>query len=102
MIKISDRWVIDADSMCYILKETKINQKGNNVGKEREEVKGYFSSVPEALKRIYDTEVMEKVSSTDLDLKSAIDEMNAIRERVIQDINKATAGMTNEKIRTDN
>lgn len=89
MIKISDRWVIDADSMCYILKETKINQKGNNVGKERQEIKGYFSSIPEALKRIYDTEVMEKVADTDFDLKSVIGEINAIRERVVQDINKA-------------
>lgn len=89
MIKISDRWQIDADSMCYILKEIKICKKGNNAGKERAEVNGYFSSIPEALKRIYDTEVMEKVASTDLDLKSAIAEINAIREKVIEDINKA-------------
>lgn len=86
MILVGDRWAIDADSMCYILRETKINKKGQNKGKTRKEIKGYFSSIPEALKRIYDTEVQEKVASTDMDLKSAIAEMYSIREMVKHDI----------------
>ena len=89
MIKVSDRWIVDADTMCYILKEIKTHKKGKKAGETAEVIKGYFSSIPEALKRIYDTEVQEKVASTDMDLKSAIAEMHSIREMVKQDIAKA-------------
>ena len=89
MIKVSDRWIVDADTMCFILKEIKIHKKGKKAGETTEVIKGYFSSIPEALKRIYDTEVQEKVASTDMDLKSAIAEIHSIREMVKQDIAKA-------------
>ena len=89
MIKLGERWIVDADTMCYILKEKKVIQRGDNAGNERIEINGYFSSIPEALKRIYDTEVMEKIANNDYDLKSAIAEMHSIREMVKQDIEKA-------------
>ena len=87
MIRVNDKWGVDADTMCYILKRFAKRGKGKNKGEDCEIVEGYFSSPQEALKRIYDTEVRNKVMNTDLDLLTAIAEIDAIRESVVNDIN---------------
>jgi len=86
MIRVNEKWGIDADSMCYILKRFAKRGKGKNKGEDCEIVEGYFSSPQEALKRIYDTEVRNKIMNTDLDLQAAIAEIDIIRGNVIKEI----------------
>jgi hypothetical protein len=86
MIRVNEKWGIDADSMCYILKRFAKRGKGKNKGEDCEIVEGYFSSPQEALKRIYDTEVRNKIMNTDLDLQAAIAEIDIIRGDVIKEI----------------
>ena len=89
MIKIGDRWTIEVEPYCYSLRELKIAQKGDNAGNEYTVIKGYFSSLQEAMSRIYEEEVKESVESDDYDLKTIIAEMWAIKDAVIHAINNA-------------
>ena len=92
MIKIGDKWIVDADTMCYTLKRKSKREKGKHKGEDCLIVEGFFSSPQEALLRIYDIEVREKITNNDYDLKSIIGEMYAIREMLKRDIAEVING----------
>ena len=51
MVKISDRFYIDADTNCYLLKEKTIiqDEKSKNYGKEAYKDLGYYSTLESCL-----------------------------------------------------
>ena len=77
MIKVTDRFYINANSNCYVLQEkTKVqNPKSENYGKEIYKDLGYYTTLENCLKGIKKTVTREYVSRN---------EENTIKELLMQ------------------
>lgn len=78
MIKVTDRFYIDADSKNYVLKEktTVQDTESQNYGKETFKELGYYTTIESCLNGILKTTTREFISKSDIytvqDLKSYI------------------------------
>ena len=74
MIKITDRFYIDASSNCYILKEKKIIQDKNskNYGQEVFEEIGYYTSIETVVMGFIKTKTREFISKSE---KNSIEDL---------------------------
>ena len=77
MIKITDRFYINANSNCYVLQEkTKVqDEKSENYGKEIYKDLGYYTTLESCLQGILTTVTREYVSK---------DEENTVKELLTQ------------------
>lgn len=80
------KWMIEPSQLCYTLSRKTVPKKEDQ--KPRYTTEGYFSTIPEAVKRVYEREVADGMEQ-EHDLKSAIAEMWAISDRTVQEVRKA-------------
>lgn len=74
MIKVTDRFYINANSNCYTLQEkTKVQDvKSENYGKEIFKDLGYYTTLENCLKGILKTTTREFIASNDVDIKELL------------------------------
>lgn len=86
MIKINEKFVIDADENQFVLKElgTVQDEKSKNFGEETQTVLGYFSIIENALTYLEKVLLRRAIKIKDYTLKEAVDEMRAIHEDVFK------------------
>lgn len=67
MIKITDKYYINATSNCYILQEKKINQDENSkeYGKEKFENLKYYTQIEDCIRGILKLEIRKFISKTE-------------------------------------
>lgn len=82
MIRITDRFYIDANTNCYTLKEkTTIQDKeSENYGKEVFKDLGYYVSLEHCLKGLLKTNIREYISKNDVEIKDLIKELKKQEE----------------------
>lgn len=78
MVKITDRFYIDANSNCYTLKEkTKIQDKSSkNFEKETFKDLGYYVSLESCLKGLLKTITREYISKNNVNINELLKEIN--------------------------
>ena len=86
MIKINEKFVIDADENQFVLKElgTVQDEKSKNFGEETQTVLGYFSIIENALTYLEKVLLRRSIKIKDYTLKEAVAEMQAIHEDVFK------------------
>ena len=86
MIKINEKFVIDADENQFVLKElgTVQDEKSKNFGEETQTVLGYFSIIENALTYLEKVLLRRAIKIKDYTLKEAVTEMRAIHEDVFE------------------
>ena len=86
MIKINEKFVIDADEDQFVLKElgTVQDEKSKNFGEETQTVLGYFSIIENALTYLEKVLLRRAIKIKDYTLKEAVDKMRAIHEDVFK------------------
>lgn len=84
MIKIDDKFFIDADSNCYTLKEKSIIQdkKSKNYGEEVFRDRGYYVTLEGVLNGYLKAQTREFVQNNETDIKELIKEINKQTEFV--------------------
>lgn len=83
MIKITDRFYIDANSNCYVLKEKTIVQDENskNYGQEVLKDLGYYTSLESCLKGFLKTTTREYIAKQEINsIQDLIKEINRVEE----------------------
>jgi hypothetical protein len=82
MIKINDRFYINADTNCYMLQEKTIvqDEKSKNFGQEQFKVLGYYTTIESCLEGVLKVTTREFISKEELtslkDLKEFIKNEN--------------------------
>ena len=86
MIKINEKFVIDADENQFVLKElgTVQDEKSKNFGEETQTVLGYFSIIENALTYLEKVLLRRAIKIKDYTLKEAVAEMWTIHEDVFK------------------
>lgn len=85
MIKVTDRFYIDADSHCYSVKEKTIIQDKNspNYGNPFFKDLGYYTSIESCIKGILKTFIREYINKdTENSLKDLQNEIKKLREYI--------------------
>lgn len=79
MIKIDEKFYIDADDNCYTLKEkTKVeDKKSKNYGEETWRVCGFYVNLESLLNGFLKVKTREFVSSNEKDIKDLVKEIKA-------------------------
>lgn len=74
MLKITEKYYIDANTNCYTLKEKAIvqEQESKNYGKEIFKDLGYYTSIESCLKGILKASTREFIASNDVDIKELL------------------------------
>lgn len=83
MIKITDRFYIDANANCYVLKEKTIVQDENskNYGQEVLKDLGYYTSLESCLQGILKTTIREYIAKQEINnIQDLIKEINRAEE----------------------
>jgi len=82
MIQITDKYFIDADPRCYILKEKSVvkDENAKTYGEERFKELGYYVTLEQCVHGILKTELRKFIGSEQInsinDLKNKIDEVD--------------------------
>lgn len=84
MIKVTDRFYIDANSNCYMLKEKVIVQDENSKNYKQEIYKdlGYYVSLESLLKGIVKTSTKEYIAKNDVSINELIKEIKRQEEYI--------------------
>lgn len=84
MIKINEKFVIDADENQFVLKElgTVQDEKSKNFGEETQTVLGYFSIVENALTYLEKVLLRRAIKIKDYTLKEAVNELQNIHKNI--------------------
>ena len=89
MVKVTDRFYIDANANCYVLKEKTIikDESSKNYGQEKYEDRGYYTSLEGCLMGILKINTREYI--TKVEEKSIQDVVEEIRktEEYIKSLN---------------
>lgn len=87
MVRITDRFYIDANTNCYTLKEkTTIQDKeSENYGKEVFKDLGYYVSLEYCLKGLLKTTTREYISKNDTEIRDLIKEVKK-QEKFIESL----------------
>ena len=92
MIKITDKYFLDADTHCFMLREKTINKdkKSKNFGKEDYNILGCYVSIESALKGLVKSELRKFVGKNKIqeieDLTKKIDELNLFFSKKIKEV----------------
>ena len=88
MIKVTDRFYIDANTNCYTLKERLIVQdkESQNYGQEVYKDLGYYVSLEKLLKGIITMTTREYIEKNDKDIRALIKEIKR-QEDYIESLN---------------
>lgn len=88
MIKVTDRFYIDANPNCYTLKEkvTVQDKKSKNYGQETYKDLGYYVSLESLLKGIVKTVTREYIAKNDVGINDLITEIRR-QEEFIESLN---------------
>jgi hypothetical protein len=85
MVKITDKYYVDADSKNYVLKEktTIQDEKSENFGKEVFKERGYFTSIESLLEGIIKYNTREFISKAEeKDIKDLVQEIRKQTEYI--------------------
>lgn len=84
MIKINEKFVIDADENQFVLKElgTVQDEKSKNFGEETQTVLGYFSIIENALTHLEKVLLRRAIKIKDYTLKEAVNELQNIHKNI--------------------
>lgn len=84
MIKINEKFVIDADENQFVLKElgTVQDEKSKNFGEETQTVLGYFSIIENALTYLEKVLLRRAIKIKDYTLKEAVNELQNIHKNI--------------------
>ena len=87
MVKITDKFYIDADNHCYILKEKTIvqDQNSKNYGKELYKDLGYYTSLENLLKGISKDVTRRYINKNDVGIKELTEEIKR-QEKYIESL----------------
>ena len=88
MIRVNERYGIEALPDQYTVYEFKIAKKGKSAGKEKAKMLGYFYALPGALKAIRDDMVRAALLDKDMSLHEAINMVKRIDEEFWQNARK--------------
>ena len=82
MVRITDRFYIEANTNCYTLKEktTIQDRESENFGKEIFKDLGYYVSLEHCLKGLLKTITREYISKNDVEIKDLIKEIKKQEE----------------------
>lgn len=82
MLKVTDRFYIDANANCYTLKEKVIiqDEKSKNYGQETYKDLGYYVSLECLLKGIVKTVTREYIAKNDVGINNLIKEIKRQEE----------------------
>ena len=92
MIKITDKYFLDADSNNFMLKEKTINKdkKSKNFGKEDYNTLGYYSTIESALKGLVKSELRKFIGKSKIqeveDLTKKIDELTLFFNKKLKEV----------------
>lgn len=88
MVKVTDRFYIDANANCYVLKEKTIVQDENskNYGQEAYKDLGYYVSLESLLKGIIKTVTREYIAKNNTEINDLIKEIKR-QEEFIESLN---------------
>lgn len=88
MVRVTDRFYIDANPNCYTLKEKAIVQDKNskNYGQETYKDLGYYVSLESLLKGIVKTVTREYIAKNDTEINDLIKEIKR-QEEFIESLN---------------
>lgn len=77
MVKIDDKYYIDADSNCYILREKYIvqDEKSKKLGEEVFRDKGYYTTVESCLEGYLKQVTRKYIRENGTDLKALLEEV---------------------------
>lgn len=86
MIKLSNSFIIRGDENNFTLCKIKVAEKGENEGRERESVVGYYGTLVQAFER-YLTEI-ERLAIQDvgLDVKQAITALKNAHRDILDEV----------------
>ena len=84
MVKITKHFYIDSDESNFVVLERSIAQKGKNRGSEVETIYGYYGTFEAALKGIQKALTRKCINKYDMDLKEALDKIEAINNKILQ------------------
>ena len=79
MIKIDDRFFIDTDENCYVLKEKSkiMDKKSKNYGEEVLKVCGYYVNLESLLNGFLKVKTREFISGNEKEIKDLVKEIKA-------------------------
>lgn len=82
MVKIDDKYYIDADSNCYVLKEKYIiqDEKSKNLGEEVFRDKGYYSTLDSCLGGYLKQVTRKYIKENGTDVKALLEEIKKQNE----------------------
>lgn len=92
MIKITDKYFLDSDSNCFMLKEKIIikDKTSKNFGKEDYNTLGYYSSIESSLRGLAKYELKKFVGKNKIqeiqDLIKKIDELNTFFNKKLKEV----------------
>ena len=92
MIKITDKYFLDADSNNFMLKEKTINKdkKSKNFGKEDYNTLGYYSTIESALKGLVKSELRKFIGKSKIqeveDLTKKIEELTLFFNKKLKEV----------------
>lgn len=86
MIKINDKFCIDADENQFMLKElTTIQDKeSKNFGEERIVTLGYYTTLEGAIKGLEKILIRRAIRIKDFTIKTIVDEIRAVHEDIFK------------------
>lgn len=85
MIKVTDRFYINANSNCYILQEktTVQDENSKNFGNEIYKDLGYYTTIENCLKGIFRNKLREYISKEEeRSIKELLEEIKRIKEEL--------------------
>lgn len=88
MIKIDEKYLVNANESCFTLerKTTIKDTNSKNYGKETNEIKGYYTSIDDALNGYLKIKMRQYVSSEkENSIKEAISKLEELRLGVFKD-----------------
>lgn len=80
MVKINEKYVIEADSNCYSVSILKTSKKG----KQYPQPISYHTTMSEAFESIVRREQRALVESNDMDIKEAVKEFKSIQDELCE------------------
>lgn len=89
MIRLDERYAIDADEACYTLKEKKTATKKDGTKEVYYKPIGYYSSLFAALKGWYKESVRDAVRSRDMIITEALEVVEGCSRRVTDALKEA-------------
>lgn len=82
MVKITDKYYMNAEKKCYVLQEKTIvkDEKSSNFGKVEYDTIGYYTTIESLLEGVLKFMTREEIKNNDLSFKQLIKYINEQKE----------------------